>query len=105
MFTRFMLSLALTAATLSLAGPAPAADRVTVEYSADQSIESEEGATESRIYSTPTKERREMSQGGATMMMITRHDKNVSWTHMPEEKMYMEASGNPSSSRKSDLSN
>lgn len=104
MFTRFMLSLALTTATLSLAGPALAADRVTVEYSADQIIESEEGATKSRVYSTPTKERRDMSQGGAAMMMITRHDKNVSWTLMPEEKMYMEAPGNKPSQDKGDLS-
>ncbi len=104
MSTRFVLSLALTAVTLSLAGPAPAADRVNVEYSADQIIESEEGAIKSRIYSTPTKERRDMAQGGSVMMMITRYDKQVSWTLMPEEKMYMEAPANKPSQDKSDLS-
>ncbi len=104
MLTRLFLSLALTAAMLPPAGSALAVERVNVEYSADQIIESEEGAMKSRIYSTPTKERREMSQGGAVMMMITRHDKKVSWTLMPEDKMYMEAPGNQPSQDKSDLS-
>ena len=105
MLTRFLLCLVLAAATLPTAGLALAAERTNVEYSADQIIESEDGATKSRIYSTPTKERRDMSQGGAAMTMITRHDKHVSWTLMPEEKMYMEAPGNPASSGASDLSN
>ncbi|MBX3343264.1 MAG: hypothetical protein KF711_16870, partial [Nitrospira sp.] len=87
MLTRFLLCLVLAAAMLPTTGLALAAERTNVEYSADQIIESEEGATKSRIYSTPTKERREMSQGGAAMTMITRHDKHVSWTVMPEEKM------------------
>ncbi len=104
MLTRCLLCLLLTAVTLATAGLALAIDRVNVEYSADQTIESEEGATKSRIYSTPTKERRDMAQGGAVMMMITRHDKQVSWTLMPEEKMYMEAPANKPSQDKSDLS-
>ena len=57
----------------------------------------------SRIYSTPTKERREMSQGGAAMIMITRHDKRVTWNLMPEEKMYMEMPMK-TSTEKTDLS-
>ncbi|MBS0179700.1 MAG: hypothetical protein JSR20_13170 [Nitrospira sp.] len=104
MLTRLLLSLAVSAVTLSPLVPALATERVNVEYSADQIIESEEGATKSRIYSTPTKERRDMSQGGTVMTMITRHDKHVSWTLMPEEKMYMEAPGNTPSQDKSDLS-
>lgn len=104
MLTRCLLCLVLTAVTLATARPALAIDRVNVEYSADQTIESEEGATRSRIYSTPTKERRDMAQGGAVMMMITRYDKQVSWTLMPEEKMYMEAPANAHAQDKSDLS-
>ncbi|ULA61592.1 MAG: conserved exported protein of unknown function [Nitrospira sp.] len=104
MLTRCLLCLALTAATLITTQHALAIDRVNVEYSADQIIESEEGATQSRIYSTPTKERRDMSQGGAVMTMITRYDKHVSWTVMPEEKMYMEAPANTHAPNKSDLS-
>lgn len=104
MLTSLLLCCVLTAPMLTAAELALAIDRVNVEYSADQIIESEEGATKSRIYSTPTKERRELSQGGAVMMMITRHDKHVSWTLMPEEKMYMETAENNASQGKSDLS-
>ena len=104
MLIKFLLALSVATLPLALSGPAMATDRANVEYSADQIIESEEGAMKSRIYSTPTKERREMSQGGAAMMMITRYDKNVSWTLMPEEKMYMEAPGNKASQDKTDLS-
>lgn len=104
MLTRFLLCLVLAAAMLPTTGLALAAERTNVEYSADQIIESEDGATKSRIYSTPTKERREMSQGGAAMTMITRHDKHVSWTVMPEEKMYMEAPAPKQGQDKSDLS-
>lgn len=103
MLTRLLLTLAVSAAALSPLSPALASERANVEYSADQIIESEEGAMKSRIYSTPTKERREMTQGGASMITIMRHDKHVNWMLMPEEKMYMENSGNPSSSGKSDL--
>jgi len=104
MLTRLVLLCAVTAATLTTAGFALAIERVNVEYSADQIIESEEGAMKSRIYSTPTKERRDMSQGGAVMMMITRHDKHVSWTVMPEGNMYMETAADQASPSKSDLS-
>ena len=104
MLTRLLLCVALTVAALSSAELALAIDRVNVEYSADQIIESEAGATKSRIYSTPTKERRDMSQGGSVMMVITRHDKHVSWTVMPEEHMYMETAASQASQGQSDLS-
>jgi len=67
-----------------------ATDRPNVEYSADQTIETEAAAMKGKVYATPTRERREMSQGGTKMIMIARHDKKVVWTLMPEEKMYME---------------
>ncbi|MBS0171514.1 MAG: hypothetical protein JSR62_14280 [Nitrospira sp.] len=105
MFTRLLFTFAVSAAALSPLGIALSTERVTVEYSADQIIESEEGAMKSRLYSTPTKERREMTQGGASMITIIRHDKQVSWMLMPEEKMYMENAGNSSSGGKSDLAN
>lgn len=104
MLTRLLLCVALTVAALSSAELALAIDRVNVEYSADQIIESEAGATKSRIYSTPTKERRDMSQGGSVMMVITHHDKHVSWTVMPEEHMYMETAASLASQGQSDLS-
>ena len=103
MTNRLSVPLAFFFSTLLLANMSAAAERVNVEYSADQVIESEAAAMKSRIYSTPTKERREMSQGGASMIMITRLDKKVIWTLMPEEKMYMEMTMK-SSSDKTDLS-
>ncbi len=88
---------------LLASAPLAAADRVTVEYSADQTIESEAAAMKSKVFATPTRERREMNQGGTNMIMITRLDKKVVWTLMPEQKMYMEMPIQESSD-KSDLS-
>lgn len=90
MATRLFTPLVVVVATLLLAGAAAAGERLNVEYSADQVIEAEDIAMKSKIYSTPTKERRETAQGGTSMTMITRHDKKVIWNLMPEEKMYME---------------
>ena len=104
MAIRLLMPLAVVVATLSLAGPVLAGDRINIEYSADQVIESEEAAMKSRIYSTPTKERKEMDQGGTPMVLITRHDKKVMWNLMPEEKMYMEMAANKPSNDKTDLS-
>jgi Domain of unknown function (DUF4412) len=104
MATRMWMPIAIVGASLLLAGTAAAVEeRLNVEYSADQVIEAEEMAMKSRLYYTPTKERREMSQGGQNMVMITRHDKKVAWTVMPEEKMYMEMGMKPSDD-KTDLS-
>lgn len=63
-----------------------------VEYSADSTMETAEVSMKGRVYSTPTRERREMvmGSGGDKMITITRHDKKVAWTLMPAEKMYME---------------
>jgi Domain of unknown function (DUF4412) len=104
MATRIWMPLAIAGAALLLAGTAAAVEeKLNVEYSADQVIEAEDGAMKSRLYYTPTKERREMNQGGQNMIMITRHDKKVAWTVMPEEKMYMEAPMKPSTD-KTDMS-
>lgn len=61
--TGFALVLALTAATLTTSGLALATDRMNVATSTDHTIEAEEGAG----------------------MMITRRDKQVSWTLTPED--------------------
>jgi hypothetical protein len=104
MVTRLIMPLVVVGALLLAAGTVTAAEeKLNVEYSADQVIEAEDGAMKSRIFYTPMKERREMSQGGQNMIMITRHDKKVAWTVMPEEKMYMEMGLKPSAD-KTDLS-
>ncbi|GKS58722.1 hypothetical protein YTPLAS18_22490 [Nitrospira sp.] len=65
--------------------------RPQAEYSADSTIQSEEGTIQQRIYATPTKERKEMLTGsGDGAVMIFRYDTKVMWMLMPSEKMYME---------------
>jgi hypothetical protein len=81
--------LAVSATSLVFAVPAWAGPGINAEYSADEVVETADGMTQSKVYSTPTMERREMSDGGQQMIAITRHDKKVTWTLMPEEKMFM----------------
>jgi hypothetical protein len=86
------LSIITTGAALLLAGSALAGPGISAEYSAEESIETADGMTKTMIYSTPTVERREMSDGGQKMIMINRYDTKKVYTLMPEEKMYMEMS-------------
>jgi hypothetical protein len=65
--------------------------RPQVEYSADSTIQNEEGTMKQRVYVTPTKERKEMLTGaGEGAVQIFRYDSRVMWQVMPSEKMYME---------------
>ena len=67
--------------------------RPQVEYSADSTIQNEEGTIQQRVYATPTKERKEMLTGaGDGAVQIFRFDTKVMWQVMPSEKMYMEHS-------------
>lgn len=79
----------VSAVSLVLASPTFAGPGINAEYSAEEVVETSDSATKTKVYSTPTMERREMSEGGQQMIAITRHDKKVTWTLMPEEKMYM----------------
>jgi hypothetical protein len=86
----------LMAAAMAVAGAVQAASPSPpqVEYSADSLIETAEVSMKGHVNYTPTRERREMimGSGGDKMITIMRQDKKVSWTLMPSEKMYMEAS-------------
>ncbi len=65
--------------------------RPQAEYSADSTIQNEEGTIQQHVYVTPTKERKEMLSGaGDGAVMIYRYDTKVMWTLMPSENMYME---------------
>jgi outer membrane lipoprotein-sorting protein len=65
----------------------------TVEYSADMIMASDQGSTNSKIfYALGGKMRWEMSAQGQNVIMITRQDKKVAWTLMPQQSMYMEMS-------------
>lgn len=67
--------------------------RPQAEYSADATIQNEEGTIQQHVYVTPTKERKEMLTGaGDGGIQIFRYDTKVMWILMPSEKMYMEHS-------------
>lgn len=70
--------------------PALAMQPSAAEYSADWTMETEDGAFKAKVYQAPNKERREMSDGGEKMIMITRRDKKIAWNLMPSDRMYME---------------
>lgn len=82
-------------ATLLVGLPAHAAQmhRPQAEYSADATIQDEEGTIQQRVYVTPTKERKEMLTGaGDGAVQIFRYDTKTMWMLMPSESMYMEYS-------------
>jgi hypothetical protein len=93
-----MLRAAIALATLCLAGPAWAQSfnlggtPPTAEYSADQLLETEAGQIPSKVWFAKGKERREMDMGGHKTTTITRLDRKLMWTLMPEQRMYMETS-------------
>jgi hypothetical protein len=75
------------AQSFNLGGPPP-----TAEYRADQLLETEAGRIPSKVWHAKDKERREMDMGGHKTTTITRLDKKLTWTLMPEQRMYMETS-------------
>ena len=104
---RYMLVALIGLATLSVCLPAQAApmNRPQAEYSADATVENEEGTTKQKIFVTPTKERKEMLTGsGEGAVQIFRYDNKVMWMLMPSENMYMEYSIGGGPSKGSDTS-
>ena len=71
-------------------------ERPKVEYSADETLQTEDISVEQKIFYTPTKERKELKsssmEAGVDMVQIFRHDNKVLWQLMPSQKMYMEHS-------------
>lgn len=86
-----LIGLITFAATLS--AQATPINRPQAEYSADATVENEEGTTKQKIFVTPTKERKEMLTGsGEGTVQIFRYDNKVMWMLMPSQNMYMEHS-------------
>jgi outer membrane lipoprotein-sorting protein len=89
-----ILSFIILALAMSIGINTWAAEKMkepTVEYSADMIMASDQGSTNSKIfYALGGKMRWEMNAQGQNMIMITRQDKKVAWTLMPEQNMYME---------------
>lgn len=69
-------------------------ERPKVEYSADETLQTEDMSIQQKIFYTPTKERKVMtgSSIGASgeMVQIYRYDSKLLWQVMLEQKMYME---------------
>jgi len=63
-----------------------------VEFSADSYVQTGNYTSESKIYRSIDKERRELDLGDSKQVVISRMDKNVIWMLMPAQKMYMEMS-------------
>jgi Domain of unknown function (DUF4412) len=84
---RTMLGALLLAAALPAVADLPEAK---VEYAADSSMETAQGAMQGRVFHARGKERREMNASGERMVTISRQDKKVMWMLMPEQKAYME---------------
>ena len=104
---RYMLVALIGLVTIAvpLTAQATPMNRPQAEYSADATVENEEGTTKQKIFVTPTKERKEMLTGsGEGAVQIFRYDNKVMWMLMPSEKMYMEHSIGGGPSRGSDTS-
>lgn len=95
----------LVTIAVPLTAQATPMNRPQAEYSADATVENEEGTTKQKIFVTPTKERKEMLTGsGEGTVQIFRYDNKVMWMLMPSEKMYMENSIGSGPSKGTDTS-
>ena len=93
MSQRFCAGIILVIACISSPLWAAQMSRPQAEYSADESIQTEDGTMQQHVFVTPTKERKEMLTGdGDGGIQIFRFDTKVLWILMPSEKMYMEHS-------------
>jgi hypothetical protein len=62
----------------------------TVDYTAEQVIESESGIFTGRVYVAAGRERAEIGTGGARSIIILRPDRRLGWRLTPAERMYQE---------------
>ena len=85
-------SVTLLAVSSPAALAAAPTDVTAPDYSADQVMTVSGQAIKSRVFHTAKAERREMTQSGMAIISIVRKDKNVVWSLMPGQKMYMETS-------------
>jgi hypothetical protein len=88
MFARILVFVyVLISTSLAEAAMPPA---LTVEYSADRSIETDSGTIQGSIMAAPGMERGEMRMGAVSSVMIVRMDARKGWMLMPAQKMYQE---------------
>ncbi|MBK8163079.1 MAG: hypothetical protein IPK65_08015 [Gammaproteobacteria bacterium] len=94
----------LALAAWGLAGAAMAVEPAPVDYSADETMQTAEMSIEGTAYYSAGKERRETLIEGMRQIMITRPDKKVMWTLMPEQRMYLEIKLGDAGAGQGDLS-
>lgn len=84
----------VSATTMAMAASpvAPRPQQPQAEYSADSYMETEQLTMKSKVYHAAGKERKEQEMGGEKSVTIMRHDKQLLWTVMPSQQMYMEMS-------------
>jgi hypothetical protein len=100
-----VIAIGLVTVLSTVSANAAPPSRPQAEYSADATVENEEGTTKQKIFVTPTKERKEMLTGsGEGAVQIFRFDNKVIWMLMPSEKMYMEHAIGGGPSKGSDTS-
>lgn len=92
MLLRLCAALVLAGLLASSSAWALQLNRPQAEYSADSTMQTEDGTIEQHVYATPTKERQEMNAGGETMVQIFRYDTKSMLQLMPSQQMYMEYS-------------
>lgn len=91
MFTRLLIRLAVMSwVLLYSAAEAAAPPMLTVEYSAQRRIESDQGVIEGSVAAAPGMERSEMRMGPMSAVMIVRSDRKVGYMVMPAQRMYQE---------------
>ena len=86
--------LALVATIVTAFGPeasyAATLPVLTVEYSADRTVETDKGNFTGKIYTAHDKQRSETNFGGMQSVTIIRHDKQIGYMLMPAQHMYRE---------------
>ncbi len=87
-------SIGIVSATTTAMAASPVAPRPQpqVEYSADSYMETEQITFKNKVYHAAGKERKEQEMGGEKQVTIMRMDKQLLWTVMPSQQMYMEMS-------------
>jgi hypothetical protein len=89
----FSAGIGIVAVTTALAAsPVAPRPQPQVEYSADSYMETEQLTMKSKVYHSAGKERKEQEMGGEKQVTIMRMDKQLLWTVMPSQQMYMEMS-------------
>jgi hypothetical protein len=85
MFIRLFVALFLLACTMAEAASLPV---LTVEFSADRTMEIDQGTMHGRIVATPSVERSEVRIGDMSTVLILNKDKKTGYMLMPAQKMY-----------------